>query len=296
MNTSKNLFKLKLFWFSVLTPLIISIILTLFILITGNLKYLGGYEGLNNLISIFKVPLILLASIAPLVAMVSANNRSNISLQQMKTNNIQDVFSNYFLHLNEFEKFLINFYEVDNSRLSNHINVYLLDTRKVHAMTYGSMYNFIPLVTDEKILELEEKIVSLHELILKLNERPSSNELVKISKTVHCHVETLVNQFGINPNDYIIFNDMVEINSNKVRLFHSYTQIAYSIKHVLFAINVVLKFSNQHITNSFFEDLRNLGTSKDRFKHDILESINSSTETQEESNTMIFTFDDKKIC
>ncbi|MDC5850903.1 hypothetical protein OPW32_17045 [Vibrio europaeus] len=90
----------------------ISFILTFFmmcflIVFMSNLwgKWDLTYSGFNNLLEYFKVPLGFLALIIPVGAVYAANHRSEQTKKQIYLTHQQNLFTNYYKHIEEFEKF-----------------------------------------------------------------------------------------------------------------------------------------------------------------------------------------------
>lgn len=64
------------------------------------------YEGFNLFFSVFRFPLALAALIIPIIALLAANHRSEQTKEQIRVTNEQNVFSNYYKHIEEFNKYL----------------------------------------------------------------------------------------------------------------------------------------------------------------------------------------------
>jgi hypothetical protein len=60
-------------------------------------------EGFNNALEIFKVPIGILATLIPAVALLAANHRSEQAKEQMRLAAAQNIFANHYKHLEEFE-------------------------------------------------------------------------------------------------------------------------------------------------------------------------------------------------
>lgn len=114
---------------TIVVLLAISIGLGVFIGKSSNLAYKYDYTGFNNLLEIYKVPLGLLALIIPVVALLAANHRSEQTKKQIEVTNSQNCFSNYYKHLEEFEKY----YKLSESKFP-YLKEY--DSRHIHSLMF----------------------------------------------------------------------------------------------------------------------------------------------------------------
>lgn len=94
------------FWWALLGPLITASGFALYIGFNASLNFTPGYEGLNNILIFFKVPLGILALIFPFVAFVATSHRSNQTKEQIDLVNSQNNFTNFYKHKEEFLKIL----------------------------------------------------------------------------------------------------------------------------------------------------------------------------------------------
>lgn len=106
MSEEKSLFQLKRFKLAIIVPAMISLIVAVYIFKTSNIHYYPGYKGINNALTIFQVPLTLLALILPLVALAASSHRSEQTKKQIIVSQSQNTFSNYYKHVEEFYKLL----------------------------------------------------------------------------------------------------------------------------------------------------------------------------------------------
>lgn len=83
-------------------------------LIAGAIIFHGDYTRcysavcFNEAVSIFKVPLGTLSTLIPIIAVFAANHRSEQTKHQLELSREQNNFSNYYTHLEEFEKYIEN--------------------------------------------------------------------------------------------------------------------------------------------------------------------------------------------
>lgn len=120
-DEDKSLFKTKLFWAAIFTPIIIAGIIIGSIFYIEDLSFDWSHNGLNNLFIYFKFPFAIAALSFPFVAFVIANHRSHQMLRQINTSLGQQIFSNYTHHLDQFKEFCLSDREPINSLLSDAI-------------------------------------------------------------------------------------------------------------------------------------------------------------------------------
>lgn len=102
----KSFLTLRIVWVTVLILVTMSILSAVIIVFNSELELDLSYSGFNHFISIFRFPLAIAALIIPVVALLAANHRSEQTKEQIKVTNSQNIFSNYYKHIEEFIKYL----------------------------------------------------------------------------------------------------------------------------------------------------------------------------------------------
>lgn len=92
-------------WFVVAVITFIALFVTVLIVYYSGLTLRLDYIGFNNFLTYFKVPLSICALNIPIVALLAANHRSEQTKEQIKISTSQNLFSNHYKHLEEFEKY-----------------------------------------------------------------------------------------------------------------------------------------------------------------------------------------------
>jgi len=113
MSADKKLFQIRSFYIALIIPVVLSIIATIVIIMNeNNLRFNLTHYGFNNIFTIFRFPLAILAIIFPAVALVAANHRSvqsskqiNLARGQITKSNAQNIFQNYYTHIDMFESY-----------------------------------------------------------------------------------------------------------------------------------------------------------------------------------------------
>ena len=104
-DPKKSFLHLKIVWWAISALLIFSIVIGLVILFNTSLIWDLSANGFNHFIFLFRFPLGILAMIIPIVALLAANHRSEQTKEQIKATGLQNNFSNYYKHLEEFVKY-----------------------------------------------------------------------------------------------------------------------------------------------------------------------------------------------
>ncbi len=105
-----SFFRLPIVWITVATIIAIAIFIGRQILTESSL-YTGwaqNYQGINSALTLFKVPLGILSLLIPIGAIYAVNHRSEQARKQISITQEQNLFSNYYKHLEEFEKYVKN--------------------------------------------------------------------------------------------------------------------------------------------------------------------------------------------
>ncbi|MDW1822410.1 hypothetical protein R7Z10_18655 [Vibrio sp. Vb1018] len=120
------------------TLLLLGIISAIVIALNSNLVWNLSYEGFNFFVRAFSVPITIITSILPIVGFIAVNHRSEQTKQQIELANAQILvaqnqnnFSNYYKHIEEFEKYVAHLYEPLNSINARRIHFYLFPNAKL---------------------------------------------------------------------------------------------------------------------------------------------------------------------
>lgn len=105
-DPTKSLIQLKVLWFVVLGLVSLAVISGVVIFLNSNIVFDFSYQGFNQAVTIFRVPIAILAIIIPSVALLASNHRSEQAKAQIISSNSQNVFANYYKHREEFEKYV----------------------------------------------------------------------------------------------------------------------------------------------------------------------------------------------
>jgi len=131
-----------------------------------------SYEGFNMALTIFKVPLSVLAMIIPTVALFAANHRSEQTKEQMRLANIQNNFANYYKHREEFEKFCEK--DTENSK-----NIIILPL-KLHTLIFPDATKGIYSISENFITEIDDFLTEILTNCEEMNQKNFTQEETKL--------------------------------------------------------------------------------------------------------------------
>jgi hypothetical protein len=101
----KSYTELPLFRITLTTAILLALITTVLIILNSDLQWRVDYVGLNSFVEIFRVPLSIMAIAITIIAILATMHRSAQTREQIIITNTQNVFSNYYKHIEEFEKY-----------------------------------------------------------------------------------------------------------------------------------------------------------------------------------------------
>ncbi|WP_135457657.1 hypothetical protein [Vibrio echinoideorum] len=125
-DPQKSFLHLQVVWGAISALLTFAIVIALVIIFNTSLVWDLSANGFNYFIFVFRFPLGILAMIIPIVALLAANHRSEQTKEQIKATGLQNNFSNYYKHLEEFVK-----YSQENLK-----DIQDLDFRLIHKRIY----------------------------------------------------------------------------------------------------------------------------------------------------------------
>jgi hypothetical protein len=189
VDPEKSFTQLYLLWFGVVLIVSLSIAVGVTILCHENLSFELDGDGFNNFVQIYKFPLGILAVIIPYIAFIATTHRSVQAKEQIILSRAQNNFSNYFKHLEEFEKFTHNPI-FDKLQIS--------DIRKTHELLFpkADIGNYA--ISSTLIIMIDEALYSLRNLISKFQsgDNDGLDEIIFVDKSFQvffslCNIELL---------------------------------------------------------------------------------------------------------
>lgn len=271
----KSFLCLPIVWLTIVILASLSIILGWVITCHSEINLDLSYEGMNNFIAVFRLPLGISALIIPIVALLAANHRSEQTKEQIKVANAQNTFSNYYKHIEEFDKYISP--QVSKNKLSGGVDI---DIRYAHSMFFPKAkdgdYSLSENVTST-ITKLVNIPIKLFTLVPDDLSSDFDGELFDECVSVICDAHSLINR---NKNSYrfkIINGDDKEYGGSYILKSKS---LIISCAEILGLINKICHFSHDYIENSEIDCV--LDISVDKFY------IYNATSPFSPKNTMTF--------
>lgn len=144
-----NLPIVRLFLLGITTT---AILLSLIIIYHSNLVFDFSYKGINNLLTIFKVPLGILATLIPVLAVLAANHISEQSKESNRLSKEQNTFTNYYHHIDIFSQYIAS-YKNTKTKITN--------PRKLHNTLFPDAKNGDYRVSDVEIIKIIKLLTSI---------------------------------------------------------------------------------------------------------------------------------------
>lgn len=119
IKADQSLWQLSIVKMTVLGLSLLAIIITLLIVLNSNLYWDFSYQGFNFAAEIFSIPIKIVASIIPIVGFIALYHRSEQTQKQIELATNQNIFANYFKHLEMFREHS----EVSNTSVLTHANI-----------------------------------------------------------------------------------------------------------------------------------------------------------------------------
>ncbi len=172
----------------IITALIISIL----IFLNENITFTPNAQGFTDLINTFKVPLVILSLLIPILGIMAAHHRSIQSAEQIRIIEEQRIFSNYFKH-----------YEMFGKHLDNIENISFYSKTSLHELFYphskaGNLSIDINLKDTVDDL-IKETIANLKQL--NINEDPSQRSFFTAFEKVESNLQKIEEVTNIEHND-----------------------------------------------------------------------------------------------
>ncbi|PSV11670.1 hypothetical protein C0W59_19245 [Photobacterium kishitanii] len=234
-DPNKSFLSLKILWLVVGVLVVISCIISGVISYNSKLYWDFSADGFNCFISLFRFPLGISALIIPIVALLAANHRSEQTKKQIELANTQNVFQNYYKHVEEFTKY-VNSIE---SKL-------FFSVRKLHKYLY-------PYSKDGryflKIAVIEESEKVFKDSFKKIRDINSSDQDSFIYGE-YKKIEELIISLGISKESINKFNDDWDKKYSSSRdIDNSYLKYILLSKDFFIYLDEVLNFDTTYNTS-----------------------------------------------
>ncbi|MDN7124537.1 hypothetical protein J6I90_06555 [Pseudidiomarina sp. 1APP75-32.1] len=169
-DANKNFFELTAVKVAFGTAGLLAGVSVLAIILNSNVVWRFDYQGLNHLLTVFKLPLGILATLIPVIALLAANHRSVQTKEQIRVTVSNNNFVNYFRHVEQFDKFIearpgLKNYVSNKSTLHS----FLFPNARLGDLAVGSEVEMLELGIIKMIDERAQKLKSVpHNQAIKI--------------------------------------------------------------------------------------------------------------------------------
>ncbi len=225
---NSSIFELPVFWWT--TSFILGLFFLTSILIINNstLTFRFDYIGINNILNYFKVPLSILALEIPIIALIASNHRSVQTKEQISSSREQNLFANYYKHVEEFEKYSIAHTKrvVFDNHLTLHFN-FFNNARK------GDFS-----VNDSVVSDINISLMGIIDQLRSLNKEKAN--IKRVVTYVNIELSNIENSLGIR----FKYDD-----SGYTFVYYDDTSTAFTVKNFTldyFMNLMILRIKNLH--------------------------------------------------
>ncbi|MEZ9464453.1 hypothetical protein AB4178_22470 [Vibrio splendidus] len=244
--SNKILFKEPTFYIPVMILFTLSLGSAILIILNSKLEWNWSYIGFNYAITIFKVPLGIFAICGTWAALAAANHRSQLMIQQIEETSSQNVFTNYFKHLEEFQKYIDK-----NTFLSKN----LLNVRDTHDALYGSFDIFTPRVKLEVKDKIHNQVVKVYNILRTIDHGGKLDIELEIKKwnMATSFIERTLNiEAGMTNEDVVV----KKIEGHGVPYPKDYVVLMLESGRLFGVLELAMKFSIDSYNSAAFTGLR----------------------------------------
>ena len=230
----KSFTQLPLFWIILTLSLLLSSSITYIIIRKSNLIWNWDYIGFNFLIEIFKVPFSIMAIALTIVAILATMHRSAQTKEQILNSNKQNAFSNYYKHIEEFEKYM------NTTIKSNSLNFGNL--RFTHRMLFPNSFQGIYNVDGSYLELVEDEYSKIKDLLQKFNqdrEETVLKLLIQINKSIDYCFAMLDIKVSRSGTQYFEEGEKLVVPSYNI------FEIIKQIKEISFILGQILSFDHE---------------------------------------------------
>jgi hypothetical protein len=220
-------------------------------------------EGLKLFVEIYQPLVSILGGIGIFMTFIALINRSELTSKQIvianeqyKEAQNQNTFTNYFKHLEEFVKYMVN-----QSTMFGQVS----EPRSLHGVLYGTFTQFHYEISQETIVQLKEQSEELRDLANKIFKYPNNVKQSDITSLINI-TDWIEKKFQINPFDDYQFTTLILPEGEHTKEFNlpvKFTDLGNLIRHRVCIIDYVYKFSNKSSICESFDSLLHIGVPHD---------------------------------
>jgi len=222
----KSFISLPIVWGTIGTLSSAAIFFAIIIAVNSNLEWNIDYHGVNRIFIIYKLPLTIFALIIPIIALLAANHRSEQAKAQILALNEQNVFENYFMHVDEISKYMGKFQDL------NYIDANDDFIRKLHHYLFNDALNgeYSPCKSyiDSDIIIKAEFRTAIQKASneLKINARTLKNKESKWAGDGFKKTQEVKESLELKYSELYPFYNFHTLNADKLKEFYTYMDFA----------------------------------------------------------------------
>ncbi|MES3206870.1 hypothetical protein QDR00_03900 [Serratia ureilytica] len=262
-----------MFWLSMLTPIISSMILSIPIWMQTKINI--SAEGYDSFLNLFKLPIGVLSLSIPLVAIVAHIHRTIQTAEQIQTTRNKNTADSFFSHNKYMIEALTKIPGEDIKIGEGRVKYKINDPYQLYDNLFkGSSYE-TGIVTSELpkvIIEIENSLNGIAESIqaAKTKDYIKINDielLIVISKCIESIEKTLTLKVNDNERNKMVMDIMLNRTAILITEFHHEIELKIKILAIVNLIKKILQITNNHfktpdIINSY---IRNTESKDDLF-------------------------------
>jgi|GEM_PF-4344467 len=136
-NPGFSFFNLSIVRYTIFIFVVVIVMISLLILISENLNFCFKADCFAKFASLLKVPFAGLAVLGSILALYATNHRSEQAKENMRLSTVQNNFSNYYKHIEEFEKYVE---KIKNNNISLFRGL-VVDSRSLYSVLFPESHS-----------------------------------------------------------------------------------------------------------------------------------------------------------
>ena len=166
-----------------------------------------SYNGFNFWMECYRFPLATLAMLIPIGAVYAANHRSEQTKKQIVLTNKQNLFSNYYKHIEEFEKYIEKRLEtvLDHKAFENlnHVKTTAFDIRQYHRTLFPDLLHTGDTKVDREFLSKLEKHFDIS-MLLKAEQIDSLEKANDLFLKLIKDLKPILTKYHLSLGDFMV--------------------------------------------------------------------------------------------
>lgn len=187
------------------------------------LQFDWSSTGINNVVfNLFKSPIAIIGFSLPILGLIGLNHRSEQTKQQIQLSESQNNFSNYYKHIEEFEKYLSDSINASSwfKDTTHHRQLHCKLFPKSNEGNFDLCQEFI-----EKMEHNCEQLESEVKSHIEINLKKTSNKI----KPMTLELRKFADLFNLNEENIATYNKNMPLDDKYLEMIWNYLSMANSI-------------------------------------------------------------------